>query len=89
MATKEGKKTGGRSKGTPNKDNRATKEKFQQLLDGYSIQEMIKDLKSLEPKERLQIISGLGEYILPKLARQEVKHEGEVKIPTIDMSKWK
>ena len=68
----KGKKTGGRTKGTTNKDVAPIRDKFYQLLEGYSIELMKKDLKSLEPVERLRIITGLAEFIVPKLQRSEV-----------------
>jgi hypothetical protein len=79
MAT--GKKTGGGSrKGIPNKDVAPIREKFNQLLEGYSIEMMLKDLKAIErPEERLKIIAGLAEFAIPKLARTEVKQETTVK----------
>lgn len=71
-------KTGGGSrKGSGNKAVAPIREKFQMLLDGYSIESMLKDLKSLEPAERLKIISGLSEFLVPKLQRTEVKNEGD------------
>jgi len=58
-------KTGGREKGTP---NRITKDVRQWVYD--IIQEntdtLENDLKSLEPKERWQIINGLLPYIIDK-----------------------
>lgn len=71
----KGTKTGGRTKGTPNVVNQPLKEKFSKLLDGYSVELMIKDLKTLEPAERLRIVTGLAEFIVPKLQRSEVKNE--------------
>jgi hypothetical protein len=70
-----GKKTGGRTKGTTNKDVAPIREKFAQLLEGYSIELMTKDLKSIEPAERLRIVTGLAEFIVPKLQRTEVKND--------------
>jgi len=73
-----GKKTGGGSrKGVGNKNITPIREKFQQLLDGYTIELMLKDLKSLEAGERLRIVTGLSEYIIPKLNRTEVKNEDD------------
>ena len=66
----------GRKVGSQNKDVAPLREKFQQLLDGYGIEDMLKDLRSIEPKERLQIVAGLSEYLIPKLQRTEVKQEG-------------
>ena len=72
-----GKKTGGGSrKGKPNKDVAPIREKLNQLLDGYTIEMMLNDLKSIkQPEERLRIFQGLAEYAIPKLARTEVKTE--------------
>lgn len=68
-------KLGGRKKGTPNKDVAPIREKFQQLLDGYTIELMLKDLNGLEGGERLRIVSGLAEFIIPKMNRTEVKND--------------
>lgn len=71
-----GKKTGGGSrKGKANKNIAPIRDKFQQLLEGYSIELMSKDLRSVEPAERLRIVTGLAEFIVPKLQRSEVKNE--------------
>lgn len=73
-----GRKTGGGSrKGKGNKNITPIREKYQQLLDGYDIEMMLKDLMSLEPVERLKIVTGLSEYIIPKLNRTEVKNEDD------------
>lgn len=75
-----GKKTGGGSrKGKGNKDLKEPREKFQQLLDGYSIDQMKADLMNLKPQERLSIIMGLAEFIVPKLARTEIQAAVEKK----------
>jgi hypothetical protein len=69
-------KTGGKKKGTPNKVTATIRDKFQQLLDGYSIEQMVKDLQEIEsPKDRMMIISNLSEFLVPKLSRAEVKNE--------------
>jgi hypothetical protein len=73
MANLTGQKFGGRTKGTPNADNKPIKEKFNQLMDGYSIDQMTADLMAIEkPEERLKIVIGLAEYFLPKMARVEL-----------------
>lgn len=78
----KGKKTGGKVKGSQNKDLKPIREKFNQLLDGYTIEDMIDDLRSLEPKDRLNIVNGISEYIIPKLARTELtgKDGDEIKV---------
>ena len=72
-------KVGGRVKGTPNKVTAPIREKFQQLLDEYGIDEMVKDLRALSPKDRMTIIAALAEYIVPKLARTEIQAAVETK----------
>lgn len=75
MANTTGKKWGGRAKGTPNAENKPIREKFNQLLSIYSVEQMADDLANIEnPVERLKIIIGLAEFIIPKMAR--VTHEG-------------
>lgn len=76
MANTTGKKWGGRTKGTPNKETQPIKEKFNQLLSSYSVEQMTTDLMSIEnPAERMKIILGLAEFIIPKMARTEVTGE--------------
>lgn len=66
----------GRPKGSQNKDVAPIREKFQQLLDGYGVDQMLADLMSIErPEERLKIVAGLAEFAIPKLSRAEVKQE--------------
>lgn len=73
-------KMGGKVKGTPNKVTATIRDKFQQLLDGYTIEQMVQDLKAIDnPKDRMMIISNLSEFIVPKLSRSEVSAEVSVK----------
>lgn len=66
----------GKPKGAKNKVTQNIRDKFEQLLDGVGIDQMVADLKSIEkPEARLNIIMGLAEYIVPKLARTNVTHE--------------
>jgi hypothetical protein len=62
----------GKPKGAVNKVTQDIRLKFQQLVDAYSGQQMLQDLQSLEPKDRLKTISDLSEYLIPKLARTEL-----------------
>lgn len=75
----KGKKTGGRTKGTFNKDVAPLRKKVNQLFEGYSIADMKKDLRALDPKERLTIMAGLAEFVIPKLQRTEIQGEIETK----------
>ncbi len=58
-------KTGGRKKGTPNKATKTAKEWIVQTLSA-NWEQMKSDLKVLEPKERLQLLFKLLEYVTPK-----------------------
>ena len=59
----------GRPKGSGNKKLNVMREKFQQLLDGYPVQQMQADLMEMEPGERLRLIVSMGDFFLPKLNR--------------------
>ena len=58
-------KTGGRKKGTPYKATQTAKEWIVQTLSA-NWEQMKSDLKVLEPKERLQLLFKLLEYVAPK-----------------------
>lgn len=67
-------KTGGREKGTPNKITKDIREVFQSLIEN-NLETLDNDLKSLEPKERLEIIIKLGDFVIPKLQKSVIKDE--------------
>lgn len=56
---------GGRSKGTPNKSTAELREWVQKLVQSNMAQ-VKRDLKELEPKERLDVIERLMRYVLPR-----------------------
>lgn len=56
---------GGRQKGTPNKVTSTVKEWLTQLID-KNRRQMERDIKDLEPKDRLQILERLMQYVVPK-----------------------
>ncbi len=66
-----GQKSTGRQKGTGNKVTNEVREKFQQLVDSYSLVQMKADLMELEAGERLRIMSGLLDFFIPKLNRTD------------------
>lgn len=73
MAQKKG-QTGninGRPKGTPNKSTNELRNTFQSLLEA-NLETMQKDLDSLDPKERLQIIFKMATFCLPTLQSQNL-----------------
>jgi len=56
---------GGRQKGTPNKVTSTVKEWLAQLID-KNRRQMERDIKDLEPKDRLQVLERLMQYVVPK-----------------------
>ena len=64
-------KTGGRKKGTPNKDVKELRERISDLIDLH-FDKLSDDLLSLQPKERIEAMTKLFEYSLPKLQRMEL-----------------
>jgi hypothetical protein len=64
MAT--GIKTGGRTKGTPNKTTSEIREHYQSLITS-NLDLLDNDLKALEPVQRLKMIIELSKFVLPTL----------------------
>lgn len=63
-----GKKTGGRTKGTPNKATSLGKEVIVSLLSDYSDSGLMSsDFMALDPKDRLVIAEKLMQYTIPKM----------------------
>lgn len=69
-------KTGGRTKGTPNKSTKEVRGKIEQIINSFDTEGLIKDLKSLESLERLKVLISLCEYVAPKY--QRISHEVEL-----------
>lgn len=63
-------KTGGRQKGTPNKTTLNTRSWLNNLIEENKTQ-IENDLKTLEPKERLQILEKFMQYTTPKMQSVE------------------
>lgn len=84
MKEGETRNPGGRPKGSKNKKTEAIRLAFQKLIEdntgniGKWLERVAKD----EPKEALKIINSYGDYILPKLARQELVGGDGEKLPT-------
>jgi len=62
----KGIKTGGRKKGTPNKVTSNLREWLEKLINKNRLQ-IEKDIKSLEPKDRLQVLEKFMQYTTPKM----------------------
>ena len=81
MANTTGKKFGGRQKGSSNQITNKTKQVITELIEG-NLNRLKQDLDELQPKERLQVITGLLRYILPTLRAQEVSVTTTDEMPT-------
>jgi len=66
----------GRAKGSTNKVTKEVRDKIQQLVESYSLAQMKIDLMELDPGDRLKIISGLLDFIIPKLNRTDHALQG-------------
>ena len=75
MAFKEGQeKKGGRAKGTPNKSTAEIREAYQRLVEDNltNMTEWLTLVAAENPEKAMELMLKLSEYMIPKLARQEV-----------------
>ena len=73
MADVEGNKTGGRKKGTPNKDSELKVYLKQLVADNQN--KLVDEIKTLKGKSYVDAMFALMEYVQPKLSRAEVQAE--------------
>jgi hypothetical protein len=66
---------GGRPKGTPNKVTTDLRKWVEQLINN-NLSQMKRDLKQLEPKERLMILEKLMQYTIPR--QQAISVEAQI-----------
>ena len=84
MANTTGKKHGGRAKGTPNKTTAETKDLLQQVL-GKEVMKLGLMLGKLDPIDRINALSKLLPYILPKQQETSI----EIKQPLTEEARDK
>ena len=70
----DGIKTGGRTKGTPNKITNAVKERLENLIDGL-VSSL--DINDLNHNQRIKLLQIALQYTLPRLQATVVKNETE------------
>lgn len=64
----KGRKTGGRTAGTPNKVSGIVRSAIAKMLDGYfNSDTFMKDISELEPKDRVSAMEKFAAYVAPKL----------------------
>ena len=71
----------GRPKGTPNKITQDVRQWLSTVID-KNRRQMERDLKALEPKDRLQMLEKLMQYVIPR--QQAVKAEVDIDTLTDD-----
>lgn len=67
-------KTGGRAKGTPNTVTRDLHELIREVVES-SAEQMKQDLAAMEPRDRVNALIKLAEFVAPKLQRLAVTAE--------------
>jgi hypothetical protein len=78
-------KTGGKTKGTPNKATRDIKEAYRALIEKNldNLTGWLEKIAEKDPEKAVRIINDLSEYVIPKLARSEFTGlDGKDLIPT-------
>lgn len=75
---------GGRAKGTPNKTTSTVREWLSQLVD-TNRKQIEKDLKGMDPAERVKLFALLLNYIIPK--QQAVSVEASIQAEYSEMAK--
>lgn len=70
---RNGIKSGGRIKGTPNKKTAEVLDRVTRVLELIESDHLEKDIKKLTPGQRMTLYSDLLEYKAPKLSRTELK----------------
>ena len=76
---------GGRKKGTPNKSTSDLKNWLSGVLNENRNQ-FEKDLRELLPEERIKVLSGLFNYVIPK--QQTLSIEEQIRSETESLSRW-
>lgn len=70
---RNGVKSGGRTKGTPNKKTADVLDRVSHVLQIIESNHLESDIKKLTPGQRMTLYSDLLEYKAPKLSRTELK----------------
>ena len=75
MANTTGKKWGGRTKGTPNRQTQEIREAYKQLIE-MNLDNMSKWISTIaedSPEKAVDLIVKLSDFVIPKLNRTEIK----------------
>lgn len=81
----KGRKTGGRKPGSLNKTTKVSREMIVGVLEKYQESGMMsEDLEALEPKDRIDIMVKLMNFVLPKMQSTQVDLTANVKEVSIE-----
>ena len=89
LTSEQAKKMGKSSsrKGSPNKSTSKVRDAFTLLLED-NLDQLTKDFKELEPKDRIKLFLDLSKYVIPQLKQTELKNNEENPvIPVINFTK--
>ncbi len=70
---RNGIKSGGRKKGTPNKKTAEEIDRATRVLEIIESEYLEKDIKALTPSQRMTLYADMMEYKVPKLSRTELR----------------
>ena len=78
----------GRKSGTPNKTTSAIKEAYQKLIEDNldNLTAWLETIAEKDPEKAIRILSDLSEYVIPKLARTDLRSEDESMKPTLNIT---
>lgn len=78
----------GRKKGVPNKSTAAIKEAYQKLIEDNldNLTKWLNTIAEKDPEKAIRILSDLSEYVIPKLARTDLRSEDESMKPTLNIT---
>lgn len=65
MANNTGLKFGGRSKGTPNRTTKETRDALKKIIDN-ELDQLPELLRAMKPHQRIEIFTRLLQYVIPK-----------------------
>lgn len=74
---KEGNKTGGRKKGTPNKSTTEIREAYGMLIRGniQNLTRWLEEVANKNPAKALDILATFSKYVIPSYSSTEIKGE--------------
>ena len=77
---RNGSKSGGRTKGTPNKKTVEQLDRVEKVLQVIEDKYLMSDLQNISSGQRMNLYADLGEYKLPKLTRTDHRIQGNINI---------